>query len=115
MVNFEDILNKNTCIKEKAIELYYNFRKSKTIITTEAVKNLYYYADLFYKILSFGDFKDENAIKDMSAALCYLTQNKKLSLISYWKTYRLFKYVYKKHKNSIEPYWESNKIILSVI
>ncbi len=116
MGNFEQILKEQVCIKDNAIKLYLAFRKSKTIITMEAVKNLYYYADLFYKILSSEDFKDEEAAKDMSAALCHIAKNeKKLPLMGYWQDYRLFKYVYKKHRNSIEPYWESHKIVLSVI
>ena len=116
MNKFEKILENHFCTVDKVIKQYHIFRKSKKIITTEFVKNLFYYADVFYKILVAGDFDNEQAKKDMANALCYLMFSKKrLPLIGYFNDYRLFKYVYNKHRAYIEPYWESKKILLSVI
>ncbi len=117
MDKFEAILQNQVCTVEEAISKYKIFRKSKAIITTEFIKNLYYYADLFYKILTstkYLNISNEEPIKDIAKALCYIsTPRKRFPLLGYIEDYRLVKYVFKKHKDFIDSYLESNKVILS--
>ncbi|MGC8677770.1 MAG: hypothetical protein ACP5UF_06110 [Hydrogenobaculum sp.] len=117
MDKLEVILQNQLCTIEEAISKYRAFRKSKVIITTEFIKNLYYYADLFYKILTstkYLNISNEEPIKDMAKALCYISApRKRFPLLGYIEDYRLVKYIFKKHKSFIDSYLESNKVILS--
>ncbi|GAB6077922.1 hypothetical protein [Hydrogenobaculum acidophilum] len=117
MNKFEKKLEDAYCTKDEAILKYSNFRKSKIIITTESVKNLYYYADLFYKILvstKYINTTDEEALKDMAKVLCYITISRsKIPFFDYIENYRLVKYVFKKHRDFIDSYLEANKLLLS--
>jgi hypothetical protein len=117
MNKFETILQDQVCTIEEAISKYEAFRKSKIIITTEFIKNLYYYADLFYKILTstkYINILDEEPIKDMAKALCYVSSSRKrFPFLGYIEDYRLVKHVFKKHKNFIDSYLETNKLLLN--
>jgi hypothetical protein len=116
-MDFENILNASYCHPKDAVSKYQAFRNKKVIITTEIVKNLYYYTDLFYKILVFSQYKnhsDEKAFRDMAIGLCYVVDHTaKFSIFNHIKSYRLIKYIYKKHKDFIEPYLDSNKAMLN--
>jgi len=89
MNKFENILQNQVCTVEEAISKYKAFRTSKIIITTEFIKNLYYYADLFYKILTstkYLNISNEEPIKDLAKSpLLYKLSSQK---ISYLRLYR---------------------------
>ncbi len=116
MDKYENLLNIYYCTLDDIKKEYLAFKKNKKFITTEFIKNLYYYGDLFYKIILYSKDKESHAIKDMTMALCYLVKSeKKIPLLGYIKDYMLMRYVYKKHKDFIEAFWEANKFILNVI
>jgi|GEM_PF-1794460 len=117
MNKFERILQNQVCTLEEAISKYKAFRKSKIIITTEFIKNLYYYADLFYKILTstkYLNISNEEPIKDLAKALCYISSHRKrFPILGYIEDYRLVKYVFRKHRDFIDSYLETNKLLVN--